>query len=152
MRTYNTDALSAPGVIEPAFLTGSEIAHNDTDSQLPSTADPATSFLVDLGKIILKRERQEWMDVNEIAKMAKEHALRFQGHYAGPGELEAVLRKVFADKEEMYSDGVNVVFSQRRVKWDMLPMLRYYRHNPAWSAVNLNAAADETSGPSIAEN
>jgi hypothetical protein len=105
---------------------GQVIAPND-----PEANDQGViGLLVDLGSIILKKDRQEWMGVEELCELTKENGIKFQGHQAKREEVEKGLKTVFGDREEVYNNGVNVVFSERRVKWDLVPQVRCYKYNP----------------------
>lgn len=72
----------------------------------------------------------DWMSMDELAGLCKENGLKLQDKTATPDELETHLRPLFQTKDEIYHEGVLVVGLDRRVGWDLVFMLRFYRYNP----------------------
>jgi hypothetical protein len=116
--------VSAPPTLEPRETV------RDTTPSPRSNNESSTAFLVDVGLLILKNDRQEWMNIEELVQVAKKQRIEFQGQSVVLKELDEGLRLLFDGKEEIYSNGVNVVFSLRRVKWELVPQVRFYRYNP----------------------
>lgn len=114
-----------------------EPANHQSGNTSTIAQEPITAFLVNLGQIILKHEKQEWLSIDDIYDMSRKHSIRLQGHYPSRDELERLLQDFFKDKEEMYSNNMNVVAHYRRHKWDLLLMLRYYKYSPACTKVNM---------------
>lgn len=88
-------------------------------------------FLVQLGELILLgTDGVDWKSVEEATKICKRHNLTLNQKPVDAEELEAVLRKYFHDKDEIYEDGINAIVREKRVDWDLVLMLRFYHYDP----------------------
>jgi hypothetical protein len=119
------DATIAPTVSPPT--TANSITPPTTTTHI--TGCSTTLFLVEVGRVVLKKESQDWMDLDALYEVSKEHGVKMHGN-PGRDALESALRKLFADKEEITSNGVNVVAYERRQKWEMVFMVRFYKCPP----------------------
>jgi hypothetical protein len=101
----------------------------------PSTISTAR-FLVRLGKLILQNDRREWITVDELQDLARHYGIQIHDRTPNSKELERMLQESFRNSDELYADGINVVASMRRVKWDQVFMLRFYKYNPNYTPTN----------------
>lgn len=111
---------------------------NITNDVTPTTkASPITTLLLNLGKILLKAPRNaEWLDVDQISKICKEHELKVNGQLLTADELEAALKQLFEKSDELCFEGISVTGYCRRVKWDLVFVLRFYP-DPHFQPLNL---------------
>ncbi len=116
---------------------------------------PVTNLLVQLGKVLLKdNQRREWLDIETLSELCKENHILMDGKIPSSNELEVKVRELLKKSEELYAQGVNVIFADRRVKWDLVLMARFYAYNPAHNPAPLSSygiedteATEETSLP-----
>ena len=101
---------------------------NITNDVTPTTkASPITSLLVDLGKILSKNPRNvEWLDVEQVSRICKDHELKVDNQLLTTDDLEAALRQLFEKSDELCFEGISVTGYCRRVKWDLVFVLRFY--------------------------
>ena len=114
--------------------------NNDTTNLITTTeACPIASFLVQLGNVLLKEEKQEWLDMDKLSELCKAHKIQLNGDYPGSDELESALRKLFGNKDELFAEGVNVVGYDRKIGWEFAFMVRFYKYNPNWKVTPLSS-------------
>jgi hypothetical protein len=88
-------------------------------------------LLKEAGLLALKGgHNTDWMSMEDLTKLCKEHDLELQDKCPTPEDLETHLRPLFQTKDEVYHEGVLVVGMDRRVGWDLVFMLRFYRYIP----------------------
>jgi hypothetical protein len=91
-----------------------------------------TQLLVDIGQVLLKdRQSTDWLDLEEVSRLCKENGIYLDPKPPTPDELEHHLRPLFQAQDEIWESGVNVVGLNRRVGWDLVFSLRFYKYNPA---------------------
>lgn len=91
----------------------------------------ALQLLKEAGFLAMKGgHNSDWMNMEELAAICKENGLRLHDNTTTPDDLEKELRPLFQTKDEVYHEGVLVMGMDRRVGWDLVFMLRFYRYNP----------------------
>ena len=86
-------------------------------------------FLVMCGKVLLKKKRRDWMDINEVVKICKTHGILFEGKCPAAGELEERLKEFFLLGGEFHDGGLAVEGYDRRVGWDRIFMIQAYPYH-----------------------
>ncbi len=100
-------------------------------------------LLKEAGFLALKGGRNsDWIGMEELAGLCKQNNLKLQDKPPTPEELEKELRPLFQMKDEVYHEGILVVGMDRRIGWDLLFMLRFYRYNPMPAEEVLTACND----------
>ncbi len=88
---------------------------------------PITSMLLKLGKTLPKDPKNsQWMDVEEICAICKERGIQLNGAFPIPKDLEPALRDLFENTDEICTDGINITGFLKRVKWDLVFVLRFF--------------------------
>ena len=112
--------------------------------------DPRATCGRYLGTILLKDPRNaEWLDVQQICRICRERYLLLNGRVPTPNELEATLRKLFEQSDEVCVNGISVTGYSRRVGWDLIFMLRFY---PDVHSSSINLLGVGTEEPQLIQN
>jgi len=109
----------------------------------PALNGLVVTFLLKLGKTLLQEKEREWLDIDRICEFAKEHDIQLGGRQLNPGELEALLRDFFRDREDWAAEDVELVAYERRLGWDLLFMLRAYPYTPRHLSISEMSLGDE---------
>ena len=101
---------------------------NMITNQTPSKeASQIIQLLVQLGKLLLKESKNaEWLDVDQICALCQKRGIKLSGAEPIADELEASLRNLFENTDELNISGISITGYQRRVGWDLVFMLRFY--------------------------
>ena len=93
----------------------------------------------------MKDNRQsEWLDMEMLSEFCKDKHILLQGNVPTAQELETELMPFFKQIDELYADGVNVIWNNCRVGWELIFMVRFYRYNPEHlSALKSNLVTQE---------
>ena len=129
-----SNELASP-VMSPRIEFNDSVDSRSNASSSPE-AYPIIPFLVRLGNLVLQTDKREWMTVEDLYELAGCNNMKIGAADLQCGDLESQLLELFRDREEIYTEGVNVIGCLRREKWDLVFMLRFYRYNPDWRAVN----------------
>lgn len=87
--------------------------------------NPLTQLLIEGGGLLLKNAQQsEWLSVDEFTSLCQEHNI---SPYLTADQCEAELKHLLSGRDEMDVENVNVVAMERRVGWNLVFMLRFYR-------------------------
>jgi hypothetical protein len=102
---------------------------NNTNDVTLTEASPITNFVIPLGKQLLQAKVRDWLDMDQIARFCKDHAIQLDGKLPGSMELETALRSLFRSMGEFYGPDVNVDGYERPRGWDRVFMIRAYPYS-----------------------
>lgn len=69
----------------------------------------------------------DWLDMDAVEKFCRNHSVRLDGKIPTSTELETSLRQFFKKNDEFIKDGVDVLGYERRIGWDLIFCIRFYR-------------------------
>ncbi len=120
---------------------------NITNDVTLSEASAITNFVISLGKQLLQVKVKDWLDMDEVARFCKDHAIQLNGKAAGSMELEAELRAFFQSSGEFYGPDVNVDGYERPRSWDRVFMIRAYPYSSRQHSTSAHLAELDFGGP-----
>lgn len=124
---------------------------NTSTTPIVATKEPIEELLVNLGKHLLANtDHTDWLDMDSVLQGCKTHGVTLANCQPTPKELEIKLRCYFSSKEEMYREGINVIWNDWRVGWELVFMVRFYYYDPkqlGYSSAHLINAAEEAAKP-----
>lgn len=117
------------------------------DTATAINACPITNFVITIGKLLLRENQREWMDMDTAADFCRVQGIKLNGEYPSSSVLETTLRQFFPSSGEFYAPGVNVDGYDRPVGWERVFMVRAYPHT---STTNIRAEAQTQPSPTPA--
>lgn len=112
-----------------------------TDSISAGLKSSVTHFLKQIGTTLLQQKQNDWVDVETICDLSRQHGIKLAGHHLGRDELEGLLKEFFHEQDEFNLDGLGVAAWNRRVKWDLVFMVRFHKSNLNSQPTNLPGEA-----------
>lgn len=115
--------------------------NSNTASKAPAKPQsPIIKLLVALGRTQFKEGKSSaWPGMEELASLCKEHNINL-GVPPLPQDLEKQIRALGDTMDELYADGVNVVWNDNRVEWDLVFQVRFYPYQQGTSIQSTNAS------------
>lgn len=99
--------------------------------------DSISSFVVTLAKALLKADRREWLDMEEVAEFCRSRKIELAGERVDSERLEKQLRPLFSQNQEFCAPEVTVDGYERRVGWDLKFLIRAYPFTPRQYAAKM---------------
>jgi hypothetical protein len=88
-------------------------------------------LLVALGKVLLKNQPcSDWYGMQELSDLCQDHDLELNDSTPNSKQLEALLRALFEQADELYQDGINVIWNDNQIEWDSVFQIKFYKYDP----------------------
>lgn len=109
-------------------------------------ASAITNFIITLGKQLLQAKVREWLDMDEVVRFCRDHAIQLDGECPGSAQLETQLRRFFQPTGEFYTTGLNVDGYERQVGWDRPFIIRAYPYSSRQHSTSAHLAELDAAG------